>query len=387
MQNLVKNILNCSSSPENWDTTLDCFNKEFEITSSCMFSLHELHHPNMNFSWSDFLRNNLTTDMRKLMESGGDVGDIPAYDHLYNNPAQVLYEELEIFGVEHRADLPPSNVREITEHLGFYTRCGASLNRTGPWIDGFFCQHRSAAEADRFLRDTRSRIILPIMANSVSLGRTLQALSMRFRKSLSMLDSLGIGVFLIDSTGSTIVHNKEGQRIIDSNDGFTINRHKRIKLNNTDKTKELESLIDNANSLFEGNFITSGSMLSSERPSGAYDYLISVWPLSDHLGELEPGLECAFVTIIDPERENSISAEGIAKLGGLSGAESKIVGLLIQGLRPVEIAEHRNVSPNTIKTQLKQISQKLRCSTQSDIIRIAAATNLPIEADVYPSNG
>jgi len=63
----------------------------------------------------------------------------------------------------------------------------------------------------------------------------------------------------------------------------------------------------------------------------------------------------------------------------LSEAENSVVDLLVQGLRPVDVAERRDVSLNTIKTQLKVVLQKLRCSTQSDIIRVAAATRVPID--------
>jgi len=94
---------------------------------------------------------------------------------------------------------------------------------------------------------------------------------------------------------------------------------------------------------------------------------------------IEAGLKCAFVTVIDPSRKKPLSSEGLTALGHLTTAESAIVQFLVEGHRPSDIAERRDVSVNTIKSQLKDVSRKLRCKSQSDIIRVAAATRLPLE--------
>jgi len=346
-----------------------------------MFSVHEFEQHNINFAWSQYFRENLTPEDFHVMQSGRDVGDIPAYEHLFRNPACVFYEEREIFNVKRLEDLHHSNVRDITRRLGFYTRCGASLNKTGPWIDGFFCQHKTEAEVSGLIGDERLELILPIMANSVSLGRSFQALRSRFQAALSVLDAWGVGVFLVDATGCVVEHNKEAQHILDAKDGLELSKGKRLKLNSPDSTKELENMIVSANGLLLGELDVANSLLAADRPSELYDYLISVSPLEDNEGELEVGLKCAFVTVIDPNRKNALSAAGVTKLGQLTEGESQVVSLLIKGFRPLDVADQRNVSLNTVKTQLKSISQKLRCSTQADIIRIAAATNMPIEHD------
>ena len=344
-----------------------------------MFSVHEFREFRMNFAWSDTLRKSLTPEMIEMMQSGGDVGDQRGYEYLFSHPAQKLYSELTMCGVRHRDELPPSNVRSITDELGFQMRVASALNTSGPWLDGLFCQHIQDAEWEGFVKDTRAELILPIMANSVSLGRILQALHARYQASLAVLDALGLGVFLVDATGCVIEHNKEAQRIIDLKDGLYLNASKRLKLHIPDQTNELETMINVANGLFVGDLNIDSSLMASRRPSEAYDYLISVRSLSDSKAELEVGLECAFVTVIDPQRKGALSGAGIAKLGQLSKAESDIVNLLIQGFRPAEVADQRDVSINTIKTQLKKISHKLRCSSQGDIIRIAATTNIPLD--------
>lgn len=284
-----------------------------------------------------------------------------------------------LFGVSNFDELPPSTIRDTINTWGLKVRSTSMLNKSGPWMDGFFCQHSSLRECQSFVSNNLAEVILPIMSSSIALGRTLQALRSRFQASLSILDALGLAVFLVDETGCVIERNREAQRVLDTADGLSVTASKRLKLHAQDKTAELETMISAANGLLRGSINTTHSLMASERPSGAYDYLISVRSLSDSQAELETGLKCAFVTVIDPSRDNALSVDGVATLGQLSEAESAVVNLLVQGFRPSDVAERRDVSLNTVKTQLKVISQKLRCSTQSDIIRVAAATRVPIK--------
>lgn len=379
MKDLVESILNCSSSPENWEKALDIFTDTFQVSACAMYSVHEFLENRSGFFFSQYYRENELTEFVSQTLSGSDTDDLPAYQKLASNPPQKLYDEIFLFGSKGYEDLPKSNIRELIESWGFKLRVAAALNRNGPWMDGLFCQHRTDKEWKSFVANDNANMVLPIIANSLELGRTLQALRSRFQASLSVLDSLGLAVFLADETGSVIERNKEAQRILDSADGVSLTTQKRLKLHAADKTAELEAMVDAANGLLRGEFNTTHSMMACKRPSGAYDYLVSVRSLSDTKSELEKGFKCAFVTFVDPSREKSLSAEGITALGELSLAESEVVDLLVSGLRPADVAERRDVSLNTVKKQLQIVSQKLRCTSQSDIIRVAAATRLPID--------
>ncbi len=206
------------------------------------------------------------------MTTGGDGDDTPGYLSLFNNPAQKFYNEMQLFQVEAYADLPPSKVRDLTESWGFKMRIAAAFNKNGPWLDGIFCQCRTEAEWRGIVADKRMDICLPIMANTISLGRTLQALRMRYHASLSILDALGLAVLLVDATGNVIEHNKEAQRIIDMEDGLSLSASKRIKLCSPDKTNELEAMMNTANGLLIGNIGTVNTLMACERPSSLKNY-------------------------------------------------------------------------------------------------------------------
>ena len=377
MQSLIHEILESAPQPDRWENTLSAFEKTFDVTSSVMFSLHEFEKLRGNFVWGEFLRKKTPPHIVKALESGD--GDQTAYLSLMRLPAQQPYSELTVFNVAKMEDLPPSNIRDFTDGFGIIMRVATVLNLKGPWMDTLFVQTTREGEADRFINDKRTEIIMPIMANSISLGRTLRALNQQYKASLAVLDRLGFGVFLVDYSGCVMETNKEAQRILDLGDGLSLSKDKRLKLNSADNNSELDTMISTANGLMRGEIKKPSSIISVPRPSNSYDYLITVNSLSDAESELEAGLKCAFVTVIDPSRKKPLSSEGLTALGHLTTAESAIVQFLVEGHRPSDIAERRDVSVNTIKSQLKDVSRKLRCKSQSDIIRVAAATRLPLE--------
>ena len=378
MEALVTQILGCATDPNGWEPTLDTFNDTFGVSASCTFSVHEFSNFRMDFAWSDYYRRTLTDDVLQMMTSGGDAEDQAGYATLFAAPPHQFYNEMELFKVANYDALPPSKVRAFTESRGFVMRSVSALNQFGPWVDGLFCHARHDAEWRALAADPRGKVILPIMGNSLSLARMLNTLRAQFRAALTILDALGLAVFLVDQRGAVIDKNAAAQDILASADGVALDATKRIRLHKSDQTQQLYTMIDQTNGLLRGEITPGPNTLAITRPSQDFDYLATVSPLSDTMGELETGFKSAIVTLIDPCRADLLKSDGLAMLGGLSDAERGVVDLLIQGLRPAQVADRRDVSLNTIKSQLKSISQKLRCSSQGDIVRAAAATRLPI---------
>ncbi|MCK0149532.1 helix-turn-helix transcriptional regulator [Marivita sp. S6314] len=378
MKEFIEATMRCATMPEQWDYALDEFNAAFGISASCMFSIHEFEDNRADFTWSKFFRNKHHDGVEAFMQAGADADDRPAYENLFRLQPQQFYEEMVTFGVDTYDDLPPSKVRNLTEGWGFVMRTAAAVNATGPWIDTLLCQHRDQDEWQKLLRNRNAQIALPILANSLSLGRTIRALRSRFNAALAVLDALGLGVFLVDAKHSVIDLNKAAECILDAADGIRLSPKRQLLLSSPEAEQKLRTLVDGANGLLNGEVGQLETVMAVRKQSGRYDYLLSVQPLNDAEAELEVGLRCAFVTIIDPARHGSLSIEGLQALGQLTTSEADVVRLLVKGYRLSEVAERRDVSINTVKTQLKDIVQKLRCSTQSDVIRLAAATRIPM---------
>lgn len=252
------------------------------------------------------------------------------------------------------------------------------LNRSGPWVDGLFAHTKGASDHKRFVTDPKVRLLLPVISGSIKLGRILGTLRSRYHAALTALDNLGLGVFILDSLGRVVELNSEAQSILDHEDGLYLSPSGYIATTdpqaNLDVQRSIHAQLNLARKRDGGDW----SLSSVPRPSGNYEYLVSARALKDVDGELEEDFSGVFVTVIDPARTEVLSSDGLSVLGGLTNAESRITQLLIDGLKISDIAEHRDVSIETVRSQVKTLFQKLRCHSQSDVIRAAASTRLPL---------
>ncbi|MGZ9809577.1 helix-turn-helix transcriptional regulator [Pseudoroseicyclus sp. H15] len=344
-----------------------------------MFAVHEFQVVSRDIFWSEVNRRKLHEHDRLLMENGLDQDDDRAYQYLFDSPPLRFYDEPTMFGVENARDLPSSSIRDLTQSLGYRMRYAATLNRNGPWLDGFYCQTRSETEGRTLLHDERIGVLLPLMAGVIELGRVFTTLRARYAAALTALDALGLAVFLVDDRGRLLEQNLEAQDILDQHDGLALDRSGRLRARKAEDSAALTAAFEQVDDLTVST--PDASRIVVERPSARRSYLVSVQPLVDQAGELQTNLRCSFVTVIDPERSHRISVDGLRDLGGLTRAEIDVARLWIAGNDPTEICEIRNVSQNTLKTQMRIISQKLRCHGQADLVRLAVATSLPIRSD------
>lgn len=226
------------------------------------------------------------------------------------------------------------------------------------------------------LADNRMPIVLKIMERSIELQRIFDTLRARYRAALSVLDNLGLGIVLVTDKGEIILSNTEAQRIFDLSDGIHIGRDNRLSCDDPEYSAQLQALASAAGAA--AAIPSAPAILTIPRPSGHFDFVVSTGAIHDSLAELDPGLNCGVIVVIDPLRPIPLDVRGAAALGKLTPAETEIASALVAGLSASEIATSRDTSLHTIRTQLKTLSAKLRCNSQADIIRLAAATRLPL---------
>jgi DNA-binding CsgD family transcriptional regulator len=70
--------------------------------------------------------------------------------------------------------------------------------------------------------------------------------------------------------------------------------------------------------------------------------------------------------------KGQLAGRQLRNLYNLSATEVEVSELLANGQSPLQIAEERQVSINTIRTQLRQIFAKTDCSNLTDLVRLLA---------------
>ena len=118
--------------------------------------------------------------------------------------------------------------------------------------------------------------------------------------------------------------------------------------------------------------------MHAERASGKRAVLIEVAPLSDGLREIQLGFQGALIYLIDPENPVPIIIERLAVSCGLSEAESAVCERVAHGWKNSDIAEDRNVSLDTIKSQIASVFSKAKVSNRSELIRLILKTSPPV---------
>lgn len=377
MKQLVQDIIGCAQMPGQWERVLHDTAEELGLFATVLFKIHDFQSMRGDFYWSERIRLSLPDDIKSLVESGQDTEDHEAFARLMQLPALTPHSELSLMGVTHREDLPPSKIRVSVQELGVEARIGTILNRSGPWADCLITHTKAGEDHLRFTRNPKVHMLMPLFSGAITLGRVLDALRARYSAALSALDHLGLGVFILDTGGRVADRNAEAQTILDQRDGLSISATGQIRLHDPQAQLDLQNVLHQQFEPQENTNPTSAGILAAPRQSGVFDYLISARALRDVEGELEHDFRGTFLTVIDPARRDVLSADGLTTLGELTAAEGQITQLLVNGLKIADISDRQDVSVETVRSHVKSVLQKLRCGSQSDVIRTAASTRLP----------
>lgn len=375
MREVVEGILDCAVMPEKWPEALDLFSQSFLFKSSVILAVQTTENVRLDPIYSAYFREGEGQPLRAMFDAGTDGEDV---SEIYAAPPHTLFDEASFYEHVHDGTPPPSPFRDLMNDHGLIVRTTAVLNRKGPWIDLFLGQF----ERDDLYRKTTEDPRLPIMWSLISktfdLQRLFFVLKRRHEAVLRSLDKLGLGVFLLDGSGRAVLHNAEAQRILDLSDGLALDPQKRLCSTDSDKSRALLAAAREEARTAAGQTGEPITIETLPRPSGLRDYVVAISPLRDAEAELEPGFSCAFLLVIDPDREGALDASVLGQLGGLTEAEAAVLSALVQGSSLDDIAESRNVSIHTVRNQVKQVQFKLRCSSQTEIIRLAATTSVPL---------
>ena len=377
MQYLVETILACAQRQDRWEPAIDALADEFDLFAAVLFKLHDFQTQRGGFYWSDRVRTGLPEAVRRQVEAGEDTDDHAAFAGLLQLPPLVPHDELSILGVNRVEDLPPSDIRAHANAAGVKVRIGTILNRNGPWADCLITHTKGPEDHIAFAHDPRFRMIAPLLAGTVTIGRVFDELRSRYNAALMALDHLGLGVFILDSAGRVVERNAGAQAILDQRDGIALASTGELRLADPEAQLALKQAVQTQSHPLEAGPDARLNMLTAPRPSGAFDFLISARALRDVDGEMARGFAGVFLTVIDPTRRDVLSADGLTELGALTDAESRITQMLVQGHKVLHISEQQEVSVETVRSHVKSVLRKLRCNSQGDVIRAAASTRLP----------
>jgi len=212
--------------------------------------------------------------------------------------------------------------------------------------------------------------MIPHLKQAIRISEHLAEASFKAQVARDALDTLAMGVVLVDRDARIVWANTSSRRIIGLGDGVsgfgdTLTLHARSE------TAALRQLIASA-LLGRGEGISPPAVaMAATRPSGREPIGIVVGALQGAFGRTRPeGLErpLAVLFLSLPEDPIEAPAELLRRLYGLTPIEARVCERLVEGQSPQEIAAGLAISVETCRTHLKSTYGKLDVGRQQELV-------------------
>jgi DNA-binding CsgD family transcriptional regulator/PAS domain-containing protein len=308
-----------------------------------------------------------------------EVESVIEYQNMIRYPALKMIRDTDILAGEEIPAHEMPTLEYLRERFGIGHRAAARLNRDGSWIGAMTLQHHQRHGPMTEAEAEFAGLFLPHVAKTVELTRPFMVLKSRFQAVMAVLDRFHIGVFILSPKGDVILRNREADRILDLKDGLSLDRSGQpLPARETERSALRDAILKAAATAgAEGD--RAETVLVLPRRSLGDPFLVEVAPIRGRGVELDRGFSGAMMFVIDPMRTDVVSTEGMQALYNLTGAESDICRLIIEGLGTGDVADARNTGRETVRTHVKRLLDKTGTKNRAQLVRLALSVNLPID--------
>lgn len=210
----------------------------------------------------------------------------------------------------------------------------------------------------------------PHLERAVNLYERLSQFDFERRTALESLNSIGMGVVLVDQDTSLLYANTMAEEIA-TNNVDTIKIGQTLLFANTEYTDWFNACVDEViNQSNEGESNTARALRITRESAVPLSLMVS--RLSGDLlnsRQSKPDRPIAIVYISDPSREVVVPLKLYKRLYLLTNAEARIMHHIVNGMKVTAIAEHLSVSVATIRKHLRQVFEKTGTADQTELVR------------------
>jgi len=178
-----------------------------------------------------------------------------------------------------------------------------------------------------------------------------------------ILDGLDQGVILLDHSGRVLDANRPARGVLDGGDGLSV-RNGRLKSGDADFEVRLGRLLGQVRT---GAAHAAQPIAARFRRPRAQSYFVVVRPVPPDTNQRNVAASL-FIYATDGRRE--ISADLLRELYGLTRAQAAVARRLFAGRSVEQTAAALRLSPNTVRTHLKQIFTKCEVQSQAELMHL-----------------
>lgn len=252
---------------------------------------------------------------------------------------------------------------------GLYHHLFALVDRRGS-VGTFLVLARREGKADFAQEGQRDlQLLLPTLARALGAGAGIRQLRALERAVLRVVDSLPMGIVILDRNGALIEANPFARTMIERGEGLlTIDGV--LGTDFGSRRVRLRDLITRSNDRGNRPAGDEVALLSVHRASSQRPLTMLLAPLEEDIAGSNGRTPAALLFIGDPERPARFDQTRIARLYGLSRAESRVAALLACGYRLEQVAESLDIAYETVRKHLKQIFGKTGTYRQAELVRM-----------------
>ena len=211
--------------------------------------------------------------------------------------------------------------------------------------------------------------LLPHLRRAVEIGMRVEYLEKNWSLDRTVLQRINVGVVALRQDGKVLFANNAAVYMGEANDGLILTDGG-LRAARTLDDEKLQQLIARGLETVPGPRTVGGQGELIGRPSGSKPYAVSVFPW-DSPQTIHFGMYAKVLVLIRDSSAIPIHSEAqIAKLIGLTPAESRLARQLLDGETLQTGAKKIGIAANTARTQLRSIFRKTDTCRQADLVRV-----------------
>lgn len=371
-ENHIELIYCAANNPDYWPEVLSAIQKSIDARSA-MLGIDDVS----NYTPLSAVRVGLVEDEKSLLASVGnrDIWTKALIDSGYTQfaPDHAL--------LPYQQFLDSELFQDFAKPVDIYHTVGAYIDsRDSLSIRISFQRGKSQGAYDNHVVSYLDKL-LPHIKNAVRLTKRIGELEAKEQLSTSLNSKPGDALILCNTARQCVYKNTEAEMLLSANQLIKENAG-HLTMIGRYSGHSLQCAIQSlTRPIFGADFRSSTCHIYSQQIANkTKQYLIKLSHFSHNSAAIKmlDGLgsagSLALIQIRDLDLSNDVNEPLLNQYYLLTPAEVEICQLIVNGASTAAIAEFRNRSESTVKTQIKNIMQKLNIHTQQKLIRFLNAT-------------
>lgn len=260
---------------------------------------------------------------------------------------------------------PGGKLRAYFDHIGVRHALMSSCLSDRGWQYVMFAGRSPGQDGFDESDRARLRAIVPHFRRALRARKRLIVAQGIAETCAAGMDSLGVGVVLIDGRGQTSFMNGVADRMIGARDAFV--DQPRFGAMAAGPNRRLQALLRAAS---RDDWSRGSVAISIPRNSGVGNYELVVEAQPCPIGMTRQGEVVIYIRDRMVEAGAAIELDLLQDFFGLTAAEALVARAAVSGRSTHEIASHLGIQYNTVRAHFRSIYAKCGWSNRSDLVQM-----------------